>query len=126
MKKSPLLSWLSLGLVVVTAVVVSGCGGGDGADEESSGAGAGAGAYGAPAAAVAATGLIESPTAEQLAAARAYPLDTCIVAGEKLGSMGDPIVMVYGQQQIKFCCKGCIDDFKDNPAGLMAKLSGTN
>lgn len=123
MKKSALLSWLSLGLAAVTAVVVSGCGGGDGAEDEQ--AGAGARDYGAPPAVTVATGLVESPTAEQLAAAREYPLDTCIVAGEKLGSMGDPIVMVYGEQQIKFCCKGCIDDFKDNPAGMIAKLTGT-
>ena len=37
----------------------------------------------------------------------AYPLDTCIVADKKLGSMGKPYVFVHEKRQIKFCCIGC-------------------
>lgn len=68
-------------------------------------------------------GLIEKPTAEQIAAAKAYPLDTCIASGEKLGEMGEPVVMVYANQQIKFCCDSCVDDFKAEPAKFVAKLT---
>ena len=37
--------------------------------------------------------------------------------------MGDPIVTVYGDQQIKFCCKNCVPDFKKEPAKFIAKLN---
>jgi Heavy metal binding domain len=35
---------------------------------------------------------------------RPYPLDTCLVDGMKLGSMGPPYVFAYKGQEIKFCC----------------------
>jgi len=54
--------------------------------------------------------------------AKPYPLKTCIVSDEKLGSMGDPIVDVYNGQQIKFCCKSCVADFKKEPQKFMAKI----
>lgn len=54
--------------------------------------------------------------------AKPYPLNTCIVSDEKLGSMGDPIVDVYNGQQIKFCCKSCVADFKKEPQKFMAKV----
>lgn len=54
--------------------------------------------------------------------AKPYPLKTCIVSDEKLGSMGDPIVEVYNGQQIKFCCKSCMADFKKEPQKYLAKI----
>jgi len=45
-----------------------------------------------------------------------YPLKTCVVSGEKLGEMGDPYVWEYQGREIKFCCKGCVKDFKKDPA----------
>lgn len=54
--------------------------------------------------------------------AKPYPLETCITDGEKLGSMGDPYVFVHEGQEIKLCCKGCIDDFKKNSAEYMKKI----
>jgi hypothetical protein len=51
-----------------------------------------------------------------------YPLKTCIVSGEVLGSMGDPIVLVHEGQEVKFCCDGCTGEFKKNPAKYLAKL----
>ena len=66
--------------------------------------------------------VIEKPTKEQIAAAKPYPLETCAVSGEKLGSMGEPPVILVGDQQVKLCCGGCIDDWKKDPAGLLAKL----
>ncbi|MCB1061607.1 MAG: hypothetical protein KDN20_01650 [Verrucomicrobiae bacterium] len=62
---------------------------------------------------------------EQAAAAPAdnYPLDVCIVSGEKLGSMGDPITIQHEGVTVKFCCDGCIDDFKEAPEKYLPKLT---
>ncbi len=51
-----------------------------------------------------------------------YPLDTCLVSGEKLGSMGDPVVINHEGQEIKFCCDTCIPKFKKDPAKYLEKL----
>jgi hypothetical protein len=45
-----------------------------------------------------------------------YPLDTCVVSGDKLGGdMGDPMVFIYSNnvvnQEIKFCCPACKPKF---------------
>jgi YHS domain-containing protein len=56
--------------------------------------------------------------------AKAYPLDVCLVSGEKLGSMGDPIVITHAGQEVKFCCKSCQPDFAKDPAKYLAKLAG--
>lgn len=54
--------------------------------------------------------------------AKPYPMDTCLVSGEKLGSMGTPPEIVHEGQQIKFCCKSCIPDFEKDPAKFLAKM----
>lgn len=41
-----------------------------------------------------------------------YTLATCPVSGEKLGSMGKPIVLEAGGSEVKLCCKGCTKKFK--------------
>ncbi len=46
---------------------------------------------------------------------KAYPLTTCIISGDKLGEMGAPVVYEYKGREIKFCCKGCVKDFKKDP-----------
>jgi len=51
-----------------------------------------------------------------------YPLDKCIVSGEKLGSMGAPHVITNGTQEVKFCCKGCLKDFNKDKARFMKKI----
>lgn len=51
-----------------------------------------------------------------------YLLDTCVVSGESLGEMGEPVDFVYGNRLIRLCCKGCIDEFKKQPAQYLAKL----
>lgn len=56
-------------------------------------------------------------------AAKPYPLDVCIVSGEKLGSMGAPVVYVHEGQEVKFCCKNCLPDFKKEPAKYLVKLA---
>jgi YHS domain-containing protein len=55
--------------------------------------------------------------------AKPYPLETCIVSGEKLGEMGDPVVIVHNGQEIKFCCEKCQPKFEKDPAKYLAKLS---
>lgn len=57
------------------------------------------------------------------AAAKPYPLEVCIVGGEKLGSMGKPFVFVHQGQEIKLCCDGCKADFDKEPAKFLAKLA---
>ena len=56
----------------------------------------------------------------------AYPLKTCIVSGEKLGEMGDPIVFVYTNkdvnQEIKFCCPMCKPKFLANSEKYMKTI----
>ena len=54
--------------------------------------------------------------------AKPYPLKTCLVSGNELGSMGKPVTKVYNGQEIKFCCKPCIKKFEANPAKYLAKL----
>ena len=45
----------------------------------------------------------------------AYPLDTCVVTGEKLGEMGDVIKYNHNGREIRFCCPGCVAKFKADP-----------
>jgi hypothetical protein len=55
-----------------------------------------------------------------------YPLDTCIISGDKLGGdMGPPIVFIYQDaakginQEIKFCCPMCKPKFLKDPDTYM-------
>jgi hypothetical protein len=36
-----------------------------------------------------------------------YPLETCPVSDEKLGSMGEPLNVLYGTKLVRLCCSGC-------------------
>jgi hypothetical protein len=56
-----------------------------------------------------------------------YPLKVCVASDEKLGSMGDNAEFIYREKGkpdrlIVFCCDGCEDDFKKDPAKYLAKL----
>lgn len=51
-----------------------------------------------------------------------YPLETCPVSGEALGSMGDPIDQITGNRLVRLCCSGCKDKLAANPAAFIAKL----
>lgn len=51
-----------------------------------------------------------------------YPLDICVVSGEKLGSMGKPVVLHHEGREVRLCCPGCVDDFKKNPEKFLKKL----
>lgn len=52
----------------------------------------------------------------------AYPIDYCIVSGEKLGGMGDPVKYEYKDRTVYFCCKGCVKKFEAEPAKYLAVL----
>lgn len=56
------------------------------------------------------------------AGAKPYPLKTCVVTDNDLGSMGDEQRLVYQGQEIKFCCKPCEGKFLKNPAKYLAKI----
>lgn len=54
---------------------------------------------------------------------KAYPLNTCIVSDEKLGSMGEPHAFVHNGQEIKLCCKECKKDFDKDSAKYLKKIA---
>ncbi len=64
----------------------------------------------------------ESAKETAVAAAARYPLEKCIVTGEKLGEMGDPVVKNYDGREVKFCCKMCVKGFEKDQAKWMKKL----
>lgn len=57
----------------------------------------------------------QSATKEQSSSTE-YPLTTCVVSGEELGSMGEPVVVEHGGTKVKLCCDQCIDKFNSDPA----------
>lgn len=69
-------------------------------------------------------------SAEWLTKAKAeYPLDACMVSGDKLegGDMGPPLDYVYWQEGqpdrlIRFCCPHCLRDFKKDAAKFLKQL----
>jgi hypothetical protein len=58
---------------------------------------------------------------------KAYPLNTCVVSGEKLGGdMGEPFAFVHDSQEIKLCCKDCKKDFDKEPAKYLKKVASAD
>jgi hypothetical protein len=57
------------------------------------------------------------------AAAKPYPLDYCIVSGDKLGEEGKPVTVVKDGQEFKLCCKDCIKDLDKDPKKFEDKLA---
>ena len=72
--------------------------------------------------AIALTAALGTVRAEEKPAAKPYPLTTCVVSGEKLGSMGKPFVYDHEGREVRFCCKNCVKDFKKEPAKYLKKL----
>lgn len=56
-------------------------------------------------------------------ASDSYPLSTCVVSGEALGSMGQPIIIYHEGVEVRLCCKGCVKKFNADPAKYLEKLS---
>lgn len=55
------------------------------------------------------------------AAAKPYPLKTCMVTDEALDK--DAFTFVHKGQEIKLCCEGCREDFDKNPSKYLKKLA---
>ena len=52
-----------------------------------------------------------------------YPMDTCVVSGEKLGEGGMKThTFTHEGQEVKLCCKSCLKDFKKEPAKYIKKI----
>ena len=68
------------------------------------------------------TTVLIALAATAFAADKPYPLNTCIVSGNALGSMGKVVVKSHEGQEIKFCCKPCVKKFDANPAKYLARL----
>ena len=51
-----------------------------------------------------------------------YPLKSCPVSGEELGSMGDAINVVYAGRLVKFCCSMCVPKFEANQMATIEKI----
>lgn len=58
----------------------------------------------------------------------AYKLDTCPVSGEKLGSMGEPVMHVdrASNTLVKLCCKACVKKAQTDAAAVVAKVKAAN
>ncbi len=52
----------------------------------------------------------------------AYPIDFCIVTGQKLGSMGPIVDHMHEGRLVRFCCTGCLAAFRRDPARYLAEL----
>lgn len=64
----------------------------------------------------------ETVSSEATATTDGYPLEVCVVSGEKLGSMGKPYVINYEGTEVQFCCDNCEPKFRENPAPYLAKI----
>ena len=51
-----------------------------------------------------------------------YPLEVCVVSGERLGHEGAAVDRVYAGRLVRFCCKDCIAAFEKDPATYLAKV----
>jgi len=56
------------------------------------------------------------------AADASYPLETCVVSGEKLGDHGKPYELTHEGTRVLLCCESCLNDFKAAPAKFLAKI----
>ena len=68
-------------------------------------------------------------TAEETKAEKTkpYPLKTCLVSGAEIDDKGEmkPYSVTFEGREIKFCCKGCLPDFKKDSAKYMKQLIET-
>jgi hypothetical protein len=101
-----------LAIILFTAlglIALGGCG--DGHDHSTHDHGVGA---------AKATGITAAPLDPN---AKPYPLKKCVVSGEELGKMGEPMRFTYKGQEIKLCCKGCEKDFLKEPEKFLQKIA---
>ncbi len=117
--KLPLLSCLAAAM----AFMLLGCSPSGEGDGEAAAPGGGSGTE---AAAPGGEGATQAPAMATVAEAEAeYPLTTCVVSGEALGSMGEPVALDHEGTTVKLCCNGCREDFDADPAKYVAKLDSS-
>jgi len=53
-----------------------------------------------------------------------YPLTTCVVTDEVIGSdeAEEPVDIISNNHLVRLCCKGCIKKFEKEPATFLAKI----
>ena len=51
-----------------------------------------------------------------------YNLPMCVVSGELLGSMGDPVVKHYMGREVRLCCDGCVGKFEKNQVSYAREI----
>lgn len=44
-----------------------------------------------------------------------YPIDWCVVSGDKLGGDGEIVDHLHDGRLVRLCCKGCIKEFQKDP-----------
>ncbi|MBI5940683.1 MAG: hypothetical protein HY859_09680 [Caulobacterales bacterium] len=57
---------------------------------------------------------------------KSYPFTTCVVGGEKLGSMGPILHEVKDGYEVKFCCSECKDKFDKMPTRYLEKVKAAH
>lgn len=71
--------------------------------------------------AILALGTLAAADAAAETKPKPYPIDTCLVMGDKV-EKDSPSVVVEGQE-FKVCCKSCIKKITADPKGYLAKLA---
>jgi uncharacterized UBP type Zn finger protein len=66
--------------------------------------------------ALGALALTSTSRADDKTSVKPYELQTCLISGEKLGEMGEPVTAVYEGQEFKFCCADCKKKVDADPA----------
>ncbi len=56
------------------------------------------------------------------AAANGYPLEKCVVCGEKLGDKGNPDIFIHEGVEVRLCCPDCKKDFTADPEKYLAMI----
>lgn len=88
------------------------------------------GALSAQAASTCCASALSEPSTSTATQATAYPLTTCVVSGEALGSMGESFIHIHKDagkpdREVRLCCKSCLKKFLKDPAKYLAKLDAS-
>ena len=51
-----------------------------------------------------------------------YPLEKCVVSGEKLGENGDPYIFTHEGVEVRLCCPNCKKEFMADPEKYLAMI----
>ncbi len=51
-----------------------------------------------------------------------YPVETCVVGGEKLASVDEPVETVIAGRLVRLCCEKCEAKVKENPTKYLATI----